>query len=404
LLKVVYIHHCGIFGGSSRSIMELVLSFPKGSVEPFFISQKGSSSAMFASKGLNTYSVLGIPSFDHTRMGYYRGLRWLILLREFAYLFAMLFAFWKNRKIISEVDLIHINDYHLIFALIICKALFKKPIVLHARAIQQNRHGKVRKKLFRFLVDNFADKVIAIDQNVYETLPSKAHTAIVHNGFIVNNGEIWDERLPDWPDRGSGVLNIGFVGNMIEYKGIYEFVKAAKACMDAKIQANFVIIGPKASLYKGFKGWLADKLGLSKNINTVIEEYIKNENLTNIFRVDFQKDVARVYKNLDILCFPSHLEGAGRPVFEAAFFKVPSIVAITDPRDDTIIHGKTGLCIEPKNAVALSEAIIKLATNDQYRLNMGEEAYKLACENFDIKANALTVLEIYKELINYKKA
>lgn len=384
--------------------MELVLSFPKGIIEPFFISQKGSASAMFASKGLNTYETLGIPGFDHTRMGYYRGVRWLILLREFVYFFAMLFAFWKNRKIISEADLIHINDYHLIFALVICKAVFKKPVVLHARAIQQNRYGKLRKKLFVFLVDNFADKVIAIDQNVYETLPSKKNTTIVHNGFIINNGEVADVKLPDWPDKGEGVLNIGFVGNMIEYKGIYEFVKAAKTCMDAKIQANFIIIGPKVSLHKGFKGWLADKLGLSKNINTVIEEYIKNEHLANIFRVDFQKDVAKVYKNLDILCFPSHLEGAGRPVFEAAFFKVPSIVAITDPRGDTIIHGKTGLCIEPKNAVALSEAIIRLATDDSYRFNMGEEAYRLARENFDIEANALTVLEIYKELINYKKA
>ena len=104
-----------------------------------------------------------------------------------------------------------------------------------------------------------------------------------------------------------------------------------------------------------------------------------------------------MYENIDVICFPSHLDAVGRPVFEAAFFGVPSIVAITNPRSDTFIHRETGLCIEPQNPHALADAIEYFYRHPQEIKRMGGAAQKLAAEQFRIDNTAKRVLEIYKK-------
>jgi len=85
-VSVLYIHHCGVFGGSSRSLLEIIKAFPEKSVKPYLITQKGITSKIFKDLGIETIETIGISQFDNTKIGYYRGFRWLILLREFFYI------------------------------------------------------------------------------------------------------------------------------------------------------------------------------------------------------------------------------------------------------------------------------------------------------------------------------
>src|SRR5690606_37681299 len=101
---------------------------------------------------------------------------------------------------------------------------------------------------------------------------------------------------------------------------------------------------------------------------------------------------------LDVLCFPSYLNAAGRPVFEAAFFGVPSIVAVRDAPPDTILNGSTGVCIDTPDPIALADAIEFLYRHPEERLKMGENALNLAHNNFDIVRNANHLLMIYRRL------
>src|SRR3954471_20869402 len=97
MLRVLYIHPIGAFGGASRSLLELVRSFPKGSVEPHIIVPRGSAADVFERNGLAVMRVRGISRFDTTRYGYYRGLRWLILLRELLFWPGTLCALWRAK-------------------------------------------------------------------------------------------------------------------------------------------------------------------------------------------------------------------------------------------------------------------------------------------------------------------
>ena len=113
----------------------------------------------------------------------------------------------------------------------------------------------------------------------------------------------------------------------------------------------------------------------------------------------FREDVDNVYSQIDVLCFASHLEGAGRPVFEAAFSGVPSVVALSRPRGDTIVDGETGLIVPPRDAVALADALERLHQEPERRREMGKAACELAQSAFDIERSAEKVLTLYRKLL-----
>jgi glycosyltransferase involved in cell wall biosynthesis len=113
----------------------------------------------------------------------------------------------------------------------------------------------------------------------------------------------------------------------------------------------------------------------------------------------FTKEIALAYRRMDVLCFPSHLDAPGRPVFEAAFFGVPSIVALCQPRADTLVHEVTGLAVAARAPQALADAIERMVRDPAARQRMGEAARHLAESNFDAHRNAGRLLALYEELM-----
>jgi glycosyltransferase involved in cell wall biosynthesis len=109
----------------------------------------------------------------------------------------------------------------------------------------------------------------------------------------------------------------------------------------------------------------------------------------------FVEDVKSIYRAIDVLCFPSHLDAAGRPVFEAAWFGVPSVVAVREPLADTIGDGVSGVCIRESDPQALCEAIARLHDRPRERAKLGAGARQLAETYFDQERNALQILGIY---------
>lgn len=106
-----------------------------------------------------------------------------------------------------------------------------------------------------------------------------------------------------------------------------------------------------------------------------------------------------IYDAIDVLCFPSHLDAPGRPVFEAAFSGVPSIVAAKRPHPDTLVPGETGLCVPARDALALAVAIERLYSDRSLLARMGEAARALAQKNFDIRTNAADMIMLYRQLV-----
>jgi len=408
-ISVLYIHHIGTFGGASRSLLEMIRAFPSGSVKAHLITQRGNVVKIFKNQGIPVIDTIGISQFDNTRYGYYRKFRWALLVREFVYLYPTSISILKAKKIWNDIDIVHINEITNLLPIIICKFIFKKPVVVHCRSVQQNKKAKIRYRIINYFVNKYSNRIIAIDNTVRQSLPSKLKIEVIHNGFNLNNnqqkeqentGEIFNELYR----ISTGYMKIAMVGNLLKFKGVYEFVKAAKICIDKKLKIIFIFVGASPYNRKTLKSNVLKKIGLHHYINFDITNYIQKNNLNNNFRfVPFTQYIHSIYKIIDVICFPSHLNAVGRPVIEASFYKVPSIVAITDPLDDTMIDGETGLCVQPKNYRAIADAIEYFYSNPHEIKRMGEAAYQLALKNFDINKNAEKMLKIYKNCLQISK-
>jgi glycosyltransferase involved in cell wall biosynthesis len=402
-ISVLYIHHCGTFGGASRSLLELIKAFPQKSVKPHLITQKGNVVRFFENDGVPVISTAGISQFDNTRYGYYRRFRWLLLVREVFYCYFTFRAIYNARKKWKYIEIIHINEITNILSIYLSKIIFKKPVIVHIRSVQQTRKAAFRYKLIMSFTRRYLDYVITIDETVKKSLPGDLADKTIHNGFrpetdfrLKKNNEDNIARLINAP---LGFLRIAMVGNLLKFKGVFEFIKAAKICIDKNLKINFYLVGDNVKKQDGFKASVLKKMKLSHYINSDVKNFVQKNRLNErIHFLNFTPEINKVYENIDILCFPSHLNAVGRPVLEAAFFKVPSIVAINDPLDDTIIDGETGICIESKDPQALAGAIEYFYSNPDEIKRMGESAYQLAIKNFDIQRNAEKVLAIYEKL------
>lgn len=400
-ISVLYIHHCGQFGGSSKSLLKMIKSFPRNEIKAYIITPYGTASNEFEKAGIPVIKTRGIAFLGLEK--YYRGWRFLILFRDIVYIFFTIKAILKAKKKWPHIDLIHINEFTVVFATFFAKLFFKKPIIVHARLPISGNKKHIFYRFVRFVNVRYADVIIAIDKRVKQSLPLNCKVKIVHNGSTLNSENKISGILPEnWPKIKSGEIVVGFVAYFLIIKGVHEFVEAANLCIKKGLKIHFVMIGDNSQKINGIRGKLLAILKIKEDIKLKVRNLVKEYKIEKNFHIiNFTYNINNLYKKIDIICFPHHYGATGRAVFESAFYKVPSIVAgNSDMLSDVVKDGISGICIPIKNANKLAESIEYLYLNPDKRKKMGEEAYKLAMKNFDAKKNAKIVLEIYKNLIN----
>ncbi len=396
-LSVLYIHHAGAFGGASRSLLELIEGFPPRSVVPRLVTQSGSVARLFAGRGVDVITARGIAQFDHTQFNYYRGRRWLVLMREVLYLPFTLLALLRARMRWKEIDIIHVNEVVALAAVILGKMLFRCPVIVHVRSVQEMRRGRLRSRFIARTLRRYADAVIAIDETVRRSLPPGVAAEVVHNACSPRPGGNYGPaaHLP-LPPRRPGILRVAMVGSALAFKGVREFVEAARLCRERGLPVEFLMVGIRGGRELSLVSRLLRAAGFTHDAGEDVQRHVEEHGLNDsVHLLGFTPDIDQIYRNIDVLCFPSHLDAVGRPVIEAAFWRVPSIVAVRDPQPDTMIDRETGLCIEPGNPQAIADAVSHFCRNRAETARMGEAAYRLARANFERGRNAARLLEIY---------
>lgn len=402
-LRVLYVHHAAAFGGASRSLMELIAAFPPGTVVAHAIVPPGAVAELLRGAGVAVEEARGIAQFDCTRYGRYRGLRWLILLREAFYLPFTALAFARARRRWPRIDIVHLNDTTQIPGLLLARRMFDAPVVVHARALLAGDLTPRRTNWLAGLLSRRADAVVAIDDNVKATLPAQIRAHVIRNGYAPGLGP--RETPPASLARLSpATLKVAMVGSLSPMKGAYEFVEAARILIAKGLKIDFVLVGDDIRPLTGLRGWLLRRLGFGRPVRQELENTIAAHGLTgHVHLIGFTRAIKGIYDAIDLLCFPSHLDAPGRPVFEAAFSGVPSIVAARQPHPDTIVPGETGLCIPARDAHALAAAIERLYADRPLLERMGRAARALAQKNFDIRSNAVDMLALYRKLVAVKR-
>lgn len=400
-IKVLYIDGVGPFGGASRSLFEAMRAMPEGEVERYFILQRGTILDFYGPLASDIVAVRGLTRFDNTRASHYRGRRWIVVLRELFHFPFTILALLKARRRFPKVDVIHCNEITEVIPALLAKALFKAPLVMHARSLQRHDPASLRTRWYQRMLRRHVDAVVAIDENVRRTLPADVPVDVIHNAFTPQYAAEPDlAYLRPLEALRPSALKVGFVGNLHRQKGLFELCEAARIVKDAGGDVQYIVVGGSTIATRGAVAWMLEKVGLAQNVGDNLPALLKRLSLEDdFFLLGHTVDIQRLYERMDVLAFPSHFDAAGRPVFEAAFSAVPSIVAVKDPMPDTVRDGVAAIAVAEPDPALIADAILRLERDRVTTRKMGDAALQLARENFVPATNAAKLLALYRRVI-----
>ncbi len=173
-----------------------------------------------------------------------------------------------------------------------------------------------------------------------------------------------------------------YLGRLKKYKSIEHLLTGFSLLLDRIPEARLVIVGDGD--YKDHLMHFAKKLNLENQVEFTgyVERHEKVKRL--------QKSWVAVY--------PSLKEGWGLTNIEANACGTPVIASNVPGLKDSVIDGKTGLLFEYGNVQELSQCMIKILSDKDYRENLIRGGLSWA-KNFSWDEAATTTLELIEQII-----
>ena len=186
------------------------------------------------------------------------------------------------------------------------------------------------------------------------------------------------------PDK-SSVLGLGSISGVNLSK--FKYSDEKRLSLRAKLgltENNFVLLyAGRLKVDKGIPELISafDMISTNKNCFLVVVGADEDNLLPllksrkNVLFCGFTDDITSYFSMADLLCLPSHREGFGNVIIEAAACKLPSLASNIYGLSDAIENEKSGLlhCVKDPSDIALN---LKKLMNDKTMLsNLGENAF-----------------------------
>ncbi|WP_157955132.1 glycosyltransferase family 4 protein [Halomonas denitrificans] len=139
---------------------------------------------------------------------------------------------------------------------------------------------------------------------------------------------------------------IGFVGRLIPRKGIEELVSVFVEISESRPNLKLLLVGGVEKA-QPISEWCMDMI----------------HNHENIVHVGYQSNVAPYMQVMNVFCMPSHWEGFGNTLVEAAYLGVPVITTNGTGSCDAVKDDYNGSIVPVGDEVALKDSIIRYLDN-----------------------------------------
>lgn len=397
--RILYVHHRPQLGGAPSSLAHLIAHLD-GRFEAHVLCPEGPAAELFANAGATVHTG---PSaiFAHAWDNPYEGLRWLVLVREAAYL-------PQHVRRLAELmreyrfPLVHLNDAPLLPAAMVARRNGAR-VVWHLRSALAGEGLDRRSRLIVSLMERWGDTAIAIDRDVAARFRIRLPVTIVHNSVPVPAGMPDTEASRRSLGLPEGRVLIGFAGFIRRQKGWPEFVEAAELLIRAGAPAHFVIMGggvrPPA-YFRTIRGRIFAAANVLSDEETAIHELVRERGVQEHFSfLPFTPETGEIYSALDILAFPNQGVGLGRPVLEAEMYGKPVVASGSEDGGGLLLDGVTGTLLRDPTPQAIAGALGRLIDDPELRARMGAAAMGHAGARFDPQRNARAVEEIYDRLL-----
>jgi len=208
-----------------------------------------------------------------------------------------------------------------------------------------------------------------VGEDKIEVIPNSVDTEIFAPGKKNQLDEVWGISPPV----------VLFVGRFIEQKGIRYLLQGFKNIIKELPDVKLVLIGggPEVKELRRFQ----------------------SECKNHIFCIDFvaHELMPYIYAGCDVVVLPSLEERFGNVVLEAMASGKPVIGTFIGGMKDTIVHGKTGYHVQPKNSKEIANSLLTILSDETLKNKLGENARRRAVENYSHKVLIKRIEKLYLE-------
>jgi colanic acid/amylovoran biosynthesis glycosyltransferase len=138
---------------------------------------------------------------------------------------------------------------------------------------------------------------------------------------------------------------------------------------------------------------------------SALEQHIRRLDLQDIVSLPgavLAEEVAPLVSTAAVFVLPSvrapggSMDGIPVSLMEAMALRVPVVSTRVSGIPELVRDGETGLLVEPRDTVGLSDAIERLITHPDEAARLAENGFRLVCEEFDLHKNARRLEELFR--------
>jgi glycosyltransferase involved in cell wall biosynthesis len=235
------------------------------------------------------------------------------------------------------------------------------------------------------LILPFFDAIIPVSQGLYDgikCIPGVKSKAVLIEGGVdldeIDSIQDLDKEILSW--REDGFFVVGYIGRLVEGKGIATLLEAIVLSGNQKIRLAIVGDGVLRDRLKAYTASLA--------ISDAVRFF------------GFRDDRICCLLGFDVFVLPSRSEGLPQCLMEAMAIGIPVIgTDIVGCR--TLIHDRvTGLLFPVDDAASLADKLALLVSDMRLRIKIGHNGRALVRSSYTAERMAARYVDLYKSLMN----
>ena len=301
---------------------------------------------------------------------------------------------WRLSRTIkrSKVDLVHTNSLKSDILGGLASRLAGVRVVWHVRDRIEADYlpGRVV-KIFRRLARMIPHAIIANSRATLDTLqlspndqaptrtPWKRLSRVVHDGFDFS-------MVSEMPVRTDFTIRVGLIGRISPWKGQDVFLRAAAIVHHAFPQVRFQIIGSAMFGEEEYE----------KAIRKLCKE------LQLVDSVDFVGFISDIHSEIAKLDLVVHESTIGEPFGQVVIEGMAARKAVIATRGggvlEIVLDGDTGILVPMNDHTAMATAILRLLSDPEERVAMGDRGFQRVVDCFRIEKTAAGVARFYQDL------
>jgi glycosyltransferase involved in cell wall biosynthesis len=172
------------------------------------------------------------------------------------------------------------------------------------------------------------------------------------------------------------------VGHLIPRKGFQYLIPAVSRILRQFESCSLVIVG---------EGHLRDEL-------EALGHKLLGDRLKLVGAVD-EPSLPSFYAMADVFVLPSLSEGHCVSILEAMSAAKPIVASAIPANAESVVHGKNGFLVDPRDTSSLANVILRLLRNDELREEFGRNSREKAISEFGWELRIRRLKEFYESVI-----